>query len=376
MSNYAVGVMSGTSLDGIDVALVEITGKNLTTRLKLIDFITVDFAPKTKQRIQAGLSLEQSNVALICSLNFELGAIFGDAVLEICHKNQLASEELLFVASHGQTMYHIPNGTADYVPSTLQISESSLIAEKVKTTVISDFRYRDMAVGGQGAPIVPYSEYVLYQDIRTTRIMQNIGGIGNGTVLPAAGSLKDVTAFDTGPGNMIIDELCRHFYQEEYDRDGGYASQGQVNEEVLAALMAHPYIQKAVPKTTGREDFGYEFTMNLLASYELAPNDWIATATMFTAQSIASAIQPFVKGKTELIVGGGGSYNKVMMAMLTDCLPDVSVMIQEDLGYSSEAKEAIAMTILGNQTYHHLASNVPSATGAAREVILGKITHY
>lgn len=376
MSNYAVGLMSGTSLDGIDVALVKIEGKNLTTALELIDFMTVELPGQTKQRIQKGLSLTQSDVALICSLNFELGTLFGEAVLEICQKNNLASSDLLFVASHGQTMYHLPNGTEEYSPSTLQVGESSLIAEIVKTTVISDFRYRDMAVGGQGAPIVPYSEYVLYQDILKTRIMQNIGGIGNATVLPAAGSLNDVTAFDTGPGNMIIDELCRHFYQVEYDRDGNYASQGQVNHEVLTNLMAHPYIKLPAPKTTGREDFGHEFTMELLATYNLSANDWIATATMFTAQSIATAITPFVKGETELIIGGGGGYNKVLVAMISEALPEVKVMIQEDLGFSSEAKEAIAMVVLGNQTYHHLPSNVPSATGATKEVILGKVTYY
>lgn len=374
--SYAVGLMSGTSLDGIDVALVEINNKGLSTDLKLVDFITVAFEKATKERIQAGLSIEKSNVAMLCSLNIELGQLFGEATLEICRKNAIASSDLLFVASHGQTLYHQPVQTAELIASTLQLGESSVITELTKTTVISDFRYRDMAVGGQGAPIVPYSEYVMYQKANTTRILQNIGGIGNATVLSANGNMEDVLAFDTGPGNMIIDELCRHFYDEEYDKDGYYGSQGIVNEEILSELMMHPYIQKPTPKTTGREDFGKEFTEKLLATYDLSKNDWLATATMFTVRTITETIKPFITGETELLIGGGGSYNKTMLKMLKELLPDVKVMIQEDLGFSSEAKEAIAMTILGNQTYHHLPSNVPSATGASRGVILGKITYY
>lgn len=375
MTHYAVGLMSGTSLDGVDAALVEISGVNLETKVRLIDFLTIPFLPKMKKQIEKSLSIEESSNALLCSLNVELGEVFGEAVLEICKKNNIDSSTLLFVASHGQTIFHMPNGLDGFVPSTLQLGESSVIAERTKTTVISDFRYRDMAVGGQGAPIVPYSELVLYQDAKVTRILQNIGGIGNATILPSGGE-TDTLAFDTGPGNMIIDELCRHFYQVEYDDEGNFASQGMVNEEVLESLMAHPYIQKKAPKTTGREDFGKEYTANLLKKYQLSANDWIRTATMFTAKSIAETIAPFAKGKTELIIGGGGSYNKVLIVTLKELLPEMTVKTQEDLGYSSEAKEAIAMAILGNQTYHRLPSNVPSATGAFREVILGKVTYY
>ena len=375
MTHYAVGLMSGTSLDGVDAALVEISGINLKTQIKLIDFLTVPFSEDVKNQIKKSLSIEESSNILLCSLNIELGELFGETVLEICKRNNIDSSTLLFVASHGQTIYHLPNGIDGFVPSTLQLGESSVIAERAKTTVISDFRYRDMAVGGQGAPIVPYSELVLYKDAKITRILQNIGGIGNATILPAGGE-TDTVAFDTGPGNMIIDELCRHFYQVEYDDGGNFARQGTVNEDVLKILMAHPYIQKKIPKTTGREEFGKEYTENLLKTYTLSANDWIRTATMFTAKSIATTITPFIIGETELIIGGGGSYNKVLIAMLKELLPEVAVKTQEDLGYSSEAKEAIAMAILGNQTYHRLPSNVPSATGAAREVILGKVTYY
>lgn len=374
--SYAVGIMSGTSLDGIDVALVEIEGKGLQTVVELIDFLTVPFTKKTLTNIKNALSIDNSTVALLCSLNFELGELFGEAVVTICQQNDIDSSQLLFVASHGQTLYHQPVATPEFQASTLQLGESSVISEITKTTVISDFRYRDMAVGGQGAPIVPYSEFVMYQKDDTTRILQNIGGIGNATILVANGGLADITAFDTGPGNMVIDEMCRQFYQKEYDKDGYYSSLGTVNDQVLAELMTHSYFSKPLPKTTGREDFGKEYTTELLSRHQLTANDWIATVTMFTAQSIAEAIKPYVKGQTELLIGGGGSYNKTLIKMLQELLPDVQVMIQEELGYSSEAKEAIAMTILGNQTYHHLPSNVPSATGGQRAVILGKVTHY
>lgn len=373
----AVGLMSGTSLDGVDAALVEITGVNETTQLELLKFNSYPFTEAVKERIKAALSVATSNVEVICSLNFELGQLFGEAVVKICQEYGINSEELGFVASHGQTLYHLPRpNKAELLPSTLQVGESAVISELAKTTVVSDFRYRDMAVGGQGAPIVPYSEYILYRSTECTRILQNIGGIGNATVIPRNGQFEQLTAFDTGPGNMIIDELCRRFYGQEYDRDGAHGASGQVNQDVLQALLQHPYFAKPFPKTTGREEFGTEYVTKILANYQLAPDDWIATVTALTAETIAQAVRQFADGQTELIVGGGGSYNPTLVKMIKAALPNVKVMIQEDLGYSSDAKEAIAMTILGNQTLQHQPSNVPSATGARKPVILGKVTYY
>ncbi len=373
----AVGLMSGTSLDGIDAALVEITGVNETTRLELLKFNSYPFTEAVKERIKAALSVATSNVEEICSLNFELGRYFGEAVVKICQEDGINSEELGFVASHGQTIYHLPRpNNPELVPSTLQIGESAMISEIAKTDVVSDFRYRDMAVGGQGAPIVPYSEYILYRSQKSTRILQNIGGIGNATVIPRNGQLEQLTAFDTGPGNMIIDELCRRFYGQEYDRDGAHGANGQVDQKVLAKLLQHSYFAKPFPKTTGREEFGTEYVTKILSKYQLAPDDWIATATALTAETIAQAVRQFADGQTELIVGGGGSYNPTLVKMIKMALPNINVMIQEDLGYSSDAKEAIAMTILGNQTLQRQPSNVPSATGASKPVILGKVTYY
>lgn len=374
--NYAVGLMSGTSLDGIDAALVKMHNEGDKLNYQLVDFCTIAFTDEMKKKITDSLSVAHSNVELICSLNFELGQLFGEAVVEICQRNKMASRELGFVASHGQTIYHQPIPKGQFVASTLQIGESSLIAEIAQTTVVSDFRYRDMAVGGQGAPIVPYSEYLLYKSEESQRILQNIGGISNATIVPRQAELEDLLAFDTGPGNMIIDELCRHFYQKEYDANGDYAKLGQINERLLADLMAHPFIEKTGPKTTGREDFGEQFVAELLGNYEMPVNDWIATATLFTAKAIAKALAPYLTDQTELVVGGGGSYNTTLLEMLRKEMPNVRVMIQEDLGLSSEAKEAIAMVVLGQQTLNKKPSNVPSATGASKAVILGKVTYY
>ncbi|MTD42261.1 anhydro-N-acetylmuramic acid kinase [Erwinia sp. CPCC 100877] len=372
---FAVGLMSGTSLDGIDAALVDISGENEQTTVRLIEFLTLPFHEQTVQRITETLSLDESNVAKICSLNVELAEAFAAAVLAVCQKAHLDVSQLAFIGSHGQTLYHLPNAQPPAFASTLQVGDPAVICERTKTTVVSNFRERDIAVGGQGAPIVPYSEYILYRSSKVTRLLQNIGGIGNVTVLPKNGTLEDVIAFDTGPGNMIMNELCLHFFDIEYDKNGDYARQGTVNQALLAELLTHPYLQKSFPKTTGREEFGKPFTQALIKNWQLKPIDLIATATMFTAQSIALAVQPFITGPTELIIGGGGSYNRTLINMLQEALPEVKVVIQEELGYSSEAKEAIAMAILANQTLHYQAGNVPSATGAKRAVPLGSITY-
>ncbi|HLR92516.1 MAG TPA: anhydro-N-acetylmuramic acid kinase AnmK [Atopostipes sp.] len=372
---YAIGLMSGTSLDGIDAALVEITGVNEDTEVKLIQFSTLPILKETDQKIRDAFSIETSNAALISSLNVELGELFADAAIQVSEEAEIPLKDVEFIASHGQTIYHIPEASEKYHASTLQIGESAVIAEKTGCTVVSNFRPRDMAVGGQGAPIVPYSEYVLYRDDQRTRLLQNIGGIGNVTVIPPRASLNDLVAFDTGPGNMVINELTQHFYNEAYDKDGAYAKQGTVNEKLLEEWMQHPYIVKNPPKTTGREEFGLQFVQEYLDKYKLSAKDWLATATMFTAKSIAKSIEPYITSQTDLIIGGGGSYNPTLVEKIKQSLPNVTVLRQEDLGYSSDAKEAVAMVILGNQTLHKQPSNVPSATGAEKSVILGNVTY-
>jgi len=371
---YAIGLMSGTSLDGVDAALVEISGVNEDTEVELVAFDTTAIPNDLNKKIQASFSEKTSSSALLSSLNVELGELFAEAALNLCEKVGVSTSHVNYIASYGQTIYHIPEETKQYQASTLQMGEPAVIAERTGCTVVSNFRSRDMAVGGQGAPIVPYSEYILYRDKERTRLLQNIGGIGNVTVLPPNAESSDLLAFDTGPGNMIINELTQHFYEEPYDRDGKYAAKGTVDEELLAEWMSHPYIQKEPPKTTGREAFAAQFVQKYLEQYKLKPNDWLATATMFTAQAIAQNIHPFITEKTDLVIGGVGSYNPTLLAMIKEAAPEISVRRQEDLGYSSDAKEAIAMTILGNQTLHKQPSNVPSATGADKPVILGNVT--
>ena len=375
----AVGLMSGTSLDGVDTVLCEISGQDESTKVKQLYFKTYDIPESLRTKIRKCCSRELIPVDLICSLNFELGYLFADAVKSMCKDANVKLEDLSFIASHGQTIFHIPKLYDDYVPSTLQIGEAAIIANECKTKVISNFRVMDMAVGGEGAPLVPYSETLLYSEKNQAVALQNIGGIGNVTVLPKKGDTKKVIAFDTGPGNMMIDEAVRTFYGKKYDTDGYYARQGNLISSLAAELKEHPYFNLEIPKTTGREMFGEHFTKSILEKYHSCePNDLIHTFTWFTAYSIAYHYKKYLiseYGLKKCIIGGGGAYNSYLLELIRNEIPEVTVMTQEEHGFSSEAKEALAFVILGNQTYHRSPSNVPSATGAKKSVILGQITY-
>lgn len=378
---YIAGVMSGTSLDGIDVALVRIEGSGVDSKVKLIHFTTVPFRNDIKSEIQQALSIENSNVQLICSLNFKLGLCFANAVKEVCKEANFSLEQLDLIGSHGQTIYHQPKPEGNMIASTLQIGEPAVIAYDTNTTVISNFRTMDMAAGGQGAPLVPYSEVILYRDPSKNRLLQNIGGIGNVTVIPSQKSDQNVIAFDTGPGNMIIDEVCQRLFQLPYDQNGEIAEQGEVVDEILTYCMNHPFLKMNPPKSTGREQFGEEFVSQLLKRYEKhSKENILTTVTMFTASSIVHHYKEFILPYYEIdevILGGGGIYNDTLVEMIRYGLKDekCTIFIQEDIGYSSEAKEAIAFAILANETYHRNPSNVPSATGAKKSVVLGNVTY-
>ncbi len=285
------------------------------------------------------------------------------------------------IGSHGQTIYHQPKPEGNMIASTLQIGEPAVIAYDTNTTVISNFRTMDMAAGGQGAPLVPYSEVILYRDPSKNRLLQNIGGIGNVTVIPSQKSDQNVIAFDTGPGNMIIDEVCQRLFQLPYDQNGEIAEQGEVVDEILTYCMNHPFLKMNPPKSTGREQFGEEFVSQLLKRYEkYSKENILTTVTMFTASSIVYHYKEFILPYyeiAEVILGGGGSYNDTLVEMIRYGLKDekCTIFIQEDIGYSSEAKEAIAFAILANETYHRNPSNVPSATGAKKSVVLGNVTY-
>ncbi|MCR2821232.1 anhydro-N-acetylmuramic acid kinase AnmK [Lederbergia panacisoli] len=378
MGKFAVGLMSGTSVDGIDAALVKLNGFGVHTKVDLVSFFTVPFAFDVRDEILRSMDLDTSNSALICSLHFKLGYLFADAVKMVCKKAKVPLSKIDFIASHGQTIYHLPQQDGQLAKSTLQIAEPAVIAYETGITVISNFRSMDMAAGGEGAPLVPYADFLLYRSDSRGRALQNIGGIGNVTVLPKQCTLDDLIAFDTGPGNMIIDELCKILKGKPFDKAGKWASQGIVHKEMAQSWLTMDYFKMAPPKSTGRELFGIQFTKQLLQSCgDLPAEDLIATATYFTALSIAESYKQFVFPKAhidEMIIGGGGGFNETLIQMIRSLLPNITVLTQEDMGFSSEAKEAIAFAILGNETMNGRQSNVPKATGADGAVILGSIT--
>lgn len=376
---YVVGLMSGTSLDGLDAALVKIDGCGLESKVQLLHFLTIPYSEEIQTEIHNALSPESSSSQQICSLNFKLGQISADAVITVCKEADFSLENLDLIGSHGQTIYHQPSTEGSFIPSTLQIGEPAVIAHQTHTTVVSNFRTRDMAAGGQGAPLVPYTELILYGSKDKSRLLQNIGGIGNVTVLPKRAQIDDVFAFDTGPGNMMIDSLCQKFFGLPYDPGGEIANSGVVNDALLEECMKIPFVNSAPPKSTGRELFGSSLVDKLIQKFPLIqPKDFVTTMTMFTAKSIALNYKKYIFPKMqidEVIVGGGGSYNHALMDMLkAELTGHCRVLRQEDIGHSSEAKEAIAFAILANETMNHIPSNVPAATGAKHRVILGNIT--
>lgn len=374
----AIGLMSGTSLDGVDAALCEINGQGRNTEIKLLDFKTYEIEPELKEEIRCVIRNEVPTTDLISSLNFKLGRLFSDAVRDLLCRNDLSGEDLAFVASHGQTIYHIPKDTDRLVKSTLQIGEPAVIAYDNHVDVISNFRTMDMAAGGEGAPLVPLSEIILYGQKDKTIALQNIGGIGNVTVIPKGQREEEVFAFDTGPGNMVIDEAMKLLYDRPYDRGGETALSGMVDEKLLDSLLNHPYLVMNLPKSTGREDFGEQYTQKVIeANTSMKREDLIATLTMFTARTISESYRRFIMKQYALdnvILGGGGAHNKALVSYLKELLPDMEVVTQEEVGLSSDAKEAIAFVILGNETYNRQYGNVVGATGAKEHVILGNIT--
>ncbi len=373
---YAIGIMSGTSLDGIDVALVDINGVNEETTCELIHYHSYPYNEITQQEVLKVSHIETSNVADICSLNFKLGQLYSDAVKQLLQYYNF-NEPIHFIAMHGQTIHHLPNPTNGLTHSTLQIGDPARLAYDHKTMVISNFRPMDMIAGGNGAPLVPYTEYILFRDQQNNRLLQNIGGIGNVTVIPKHCTADEMFAFDTGPGNMMINSAMQYFYQKAYDHNGEVARSGKIIPELLKNLQSIPYFNQEPPKATGRELFGEYVVKNICIEYSQIPADVISTLTEFTAWSIADSYKQFVMPKLtidEVIIGGGGAYNKFLLERLSYNLPNIAVKKQEDIGFNSDAKEAIAFAILGNQTIHNRPSNLMSATGAKMPVILGNIT--
>ncbi len=372
-SRLAIGLMSGTSVDGIDAALVRITGVGRGTRVETLAEKTFPFRPEIRKRI---FTCFTGGSADICQMNFVLGQLFGVAARQIAQQAGIDISQVDFIASHGQTIYHVPGGQ-EMVRSTLQIGEGAVIAELTGRLTITDFRTRDIAAGGEGAPLVPYMEYLLFQEPGVHRVMVNIGGVANLTLLDE--DLDRVLAFDTGPGNALIDEVARTLAPElPCDVDGKLGAQGKVIPDLIEELLGHPYFKKAPPKSTGRELFGVAFAKKLMNRYpEDAWRDLIATLTAFTARSIHQSLARFVLPWSpidEMIFSGGGVHNATLMQMIHDHCPGIRMRTSDEFGIGVDSKEAIAFAILGNETLHGNTSNVPRATGASRRVVLGKIS--
>ena len=373
-----VGLMSGTSADGVDAAVVDIS----RGKVRLLAFEVFPYPAALRRQILSLCMPESARLEDICHYNFVLGEVFADAVIKLCSKSDIALSSIDLIGSHGQTIYHNPRGRRygrTLVRSTLQIGEPSVIAQRTSITTVADFRPRDMAAGGEGAPLVPFADYILFSHKRLNRAVQNIGGIANVTFLPAGGKRDEVVAFDTGPGNMVIDGAVRLMSdnKQHYDRGGKIAARGRVDKRFLNEMLRHPFLRRRPPKSTGREEFGADFAERIYhrgAKKGLADIDIVATVTAFTAHSIARAYRQFLPAMPdEMILCGGGAHNETLVEMLHSELPEVKMLSTDDFGISVDAKEAISFAILAWATIRGQPNNVPGATGAEQPVVLGKI---
>jgi anhydro-N-acetylmuramic acid kinase len=378
----ALGLMSGTSTDGVDAALVELRGPAQQPRLRLLAFVSNPYPQAVRERLLHVATGEPTTAGAISQLNFLLGELFAEAALRACRRAGISPGRLAVIGSHGQTIYHQGARTLEAgrrVASTLQIAEPAVIAERTGVPVVADFRPADLAAGGQGAPLVPMVDYLLLRDDREGRVALNIGGIANITLIAADARPEEVFGFDTGPGNMVIDALVRHFTRgkKAYDAGGGLAARGRVIEPLLAELLRLPFFRQRPPKSAGREQFGAEYVRrHFLRRRGAPPQDLLRTATELTARTIADALERFVFPRVKvhrLIVSGGGAHNRLLVSRLGELLPNLSVDLSDKYGLPVDAKEAIAFAVLADRTLHGLPGNLPSVTGARRAVVLGKL---
>jgi anhydro-N-acetylmuramic acid kinase len=379
------GVMSGTSADGINVALVRMTSSRGGTSPHGFQFLAhaeYPYPKKVRSSVLAAMNSTKASVPDLARLNFLLGELYADAILATQRRFRLKAE---LVGCHGQTLFHQGEPSqflGRKLAVTWQTGEGAVVAARVGIPVVSDFRPADMAAGGKGAPLVPFLDFLLYRDKRVGRIVQNIGGIANFTAIPAGATSNQVLAFDTGPGNMVIDAVTQRLFGKAYDRDGRIAGAGTVLDQVIGDVLRVPFFRRKPPKTAGREEFGREFAHEFIRRCGRADKrDVVATATALTAQSVADALRRFVlKGKRryrDFIVSGGGASNPTLMAMLANELRPLGLQIRssDEFGLPSAAKEAAAFALMAFHTWNRHPSNVPSATGAKRPAILGKLSY-
>ena len=380
------GVMSGTSADGINVALVRINQRS-GRRFELIGHSEYAYPKQVRAAVLGAMNASRASVADLARLSFLLGELYADAVLA---SERRFRAKVNLVGCHGQTLYH--QGQPQLflgrkIAATWQTSEAAIVAARVGVPVVSDFRPADMAAGGAGAPLVPFLDYMLFRDARIGRIVQNIGGIANLTAIPAGAAASDVIAFDTGPGNMVIDAVTEKLFGQPYDRDGKIAASGQALDKVVQKILRQEFFRKRPPKTAGREEFGREFVRTFLRSCgRCEKQDAVATATSLTAKSIAHAVRMLAaqtasssrKQKLhEMILSGGGAKNSTLFAILTQELAafGIRLRLSDEFGLPSTANEAVAFAILAHETWHRRPSSIPSATGAKRAAVLGKISY-
>src|SRR5712692_2508956 len=385
-SMLVLGMMSGTSADGIDVALARVSGAPPNLNAKLLGHTSVKFPPALRKEILRVAEQHPVSAGALSQLNFRLGELFADAALAACRKFRVSPKRISLIGSHGQTVFHQgrpANFLGRPTASTLQIGEPAMIAARTGITTVGDFRPADIALGGQGAPLVPYVDYLLYRHPKFGRVSLNLGGIANITILPRAAKPQQVFAFDTGPANMLIDALVSRFTRgrRRFDENARLASQGRSLPVLLDDLLRDPYLQLAPPKSTGREYYGHAYVKKILAlgrRHRAGQNDLIRAATLFTTHSIVDALNRFVLPKTkmhELIVSGGGAHNPPIPAQLSAALPGIEVLPSSRLGIPEDAKEAFAFALLAYETFHQRPANLPSATGACGPAILGKISY-
>jgi anhydro-N-acetylmuramic acid kinase len=385
-SCLVLGLMSGTSADGIDVALARIAGAPPRLSAKLLKHISLRFPAALRTEILRVAEGRPITAGDLSQLNFRLGAALAEAALDACRRFRISPSRISLIGSHGQTIFHQGQAVSylgSPTASTLQIGEPAIVAAQTGITTIGDFRPADVALGGQGAPLVPYADYLLYQDSKLGRVSLNLGGIANVTVLPPAAKPDQVLAFDTGPANMLIDALVSHFTRgrQRFDKNAQLAQTGRTIAALLDELMRDPYLKLAPPKSTGREYYGNDYLQKLLAlgrRHRAKPADLVRAATVFTALSIVDSLNRFVLPNTkihQMIISGGGARNPLILAQLAAALPEIDLLPSSSLGIPEEAKEAFAFALLAYETFHRRPGNLPSATGATAPAILGKIAY-
>lgn len=367
-----VGLMSGTSLDGLDVAVVSIVGAGLESEWELLHFVTVPYPKELRGKIEQAL---QGGAEDVCRLNFDLGEAMANAVASALAETEITIDSVDLIGSPGQTIFHVDGH------STLQVGEAAVLAERFGTPVVADFRVSDIAAGGSGAPLVPYVDLILFRNPREGRLVLNLGGIANFTLLPpGAADVEEIAAWDTGPGVMVIDAVTRWLTngRQAYDEEGRLAKEGTVSDGLLAKLLSHPFVHREPPKSTGREEFGSAFVEELLRQAHedgVDGRDVLATVTAFTAHAVHLNYESFgapTMPVDEVIVSGGGSWNRTLLDYLRDAFSPLPVRTTSEFGLPVDAKEALAFAILANEAVMGHPANVPQATGASQQVILGK----